>query len=448
MASLTVSPIWKPFVALHGHDFRFVEDWNCFLVWTGKRWERSNNGALVKELAKKVVRGLYGEAANIEDDDSRKALIAWARSSESQQRITAMVSLAKSDPGIRIKSGVLDANPDLLNVKNGTIDLSTGKFRRARREDMITNLCPVDYSSSAEAPIWQAFLTRTMAGNKELISFLQRAFGYSATGHTGEEVLFMPYGTGRNGKSKCLGAIEYVLGDYAQATRSETLMAREHAGIPNDIAALKGARFVSAIEVEEGKRLAESMVKALTDGDVISARFLHGEFFNFLPTHKLWLACNHKPTIRGTDTAIWERVILIPFTVTIPAKERDKRLAEKLQTEAPGILRWIVDGAVSWHQVGLNTPVAVTAATKGYRLEMDTLGDFLDECCVQIDAASVAAGILYEAYKSWCERSGEHLMSSKMLGRQLRERGFETKKTEQAALWQGLGLLDLMHDAS
>jgi putative DNA primase/helicase len=203
--------------------------------------------------------------------------------------------------------------------------------------------------------------------NADLIAFLQRTAGYSLTGETGEECLIFLHRTGRNGKSKLLGALQHVIGEYGQPTRIETLMSRNNSPIPNDIAALKGARFVHTNEVEDGQRFAENLVKQLTGGDRISARFLHAEFFEFQPIFKIWLAANHKPVIRGTDNAIWERIRLIPFSVTIPEGERDLHLAEKLAAEGPGILRWMVDGCRAWQHQGLCPPTEVRQATEDYR---------------------------------------------------------------------------------
>jgi putative DNA primase/helicase len=214
--------------------------------------------------------------------------------------------------------------------------------------------------------------------------------------------------------------------------------------VPNDIARLKGARFVSASETEEGRRLAESLVKDLTGQDTISARFMRAEFFDFRPTHKLWLSTNHKPEIRGTDNAIWRRIRLVPWTVAIPPAERDRKLPERLRSELPGILSWIVRGCLEWHRVGLRAPDEVRRATIEYRAEMDVLAGFLEECCVVDERGRSYSRELYAAYKRWSEDSGERPESQKRLAGRLSERGFLNDRDSRTGrkMWSGLSLKD------
>ncbi len=232
------------------------------------------------------------------------------------------------------------------------------------------------------------------------------------------------------------------MGDYALRTPTDTLLARRDAGIPNNIAALKGARFVSASEADEGRRLAEATIKDLTGGDTISARFMRGEWFDFLPEFKLWLGTNHKPVIRGTDRAIWDRIRLIPFAVRIPDEEQDKHLRTKLLAEAPGILAWAVEGCLAWQRDGLGEPREVRDATAGYRAEMDVLAGFLEDRCVVKEAARVSAKDLYASYVGWCDETGEKPMTQKAMGQRLGERGFDSARVgkDRARYWLGLGL--------
>ena len=248
-------------------------------------------------------------------------------------------------------------------------------------EHFITKLAPVNFEPDAACPRWLEFLSRIMDGNEQLIDFLQRAVGYALTGETSEQCLFIFYGSGANGKSTFLQTMSYVLGDYSMSTPTETLLVKRRGAIPNDVARLKGARFVIACEADAENRLAESLIKQMTGGDTISARFLHQEWFDFEPTHKVFFGTNHKPVIKGTDYAIWRRIRLVPFEITIPEGERDKNLPEKLKAEADGILAWAVQGCLVWQQQGLGVPEEVKAATDSYREEMDILGEFLKDRC-------------------------------------------------------------------
>jgi len=338
-----------------------------------------------------------------------------------------MIHMASSEPGIPVGVDEIDADPWLLVVENGTLDLRTGTLREGRREDMITKMAPVKFDPEAKCPTWERFLMRIMGNNMALIDFLQKAVGYSLTGDTREQCLMLLYGDGFNGKSTFINAISALLGEYAAGTPTESLMAKQgDSGINNDIARLKGARFVSAIETEDGKRFSESLIKQLTGGDRVVARFLHKEFFEFMPVFKLWLAVNHKPGIRGTDYAIWRRIRMVPFTVQIPETEREGDLGDRLKDELSGILNWALDGLALWLETGLKPPEEVKIATQEYRSEMDTLGKFLEECCILSDKFEVSTKSLYEAYKAWCEASGEYKITKKMLGIRLSERGIRS----------------------
>ena len=322
-----------------------------------------------------------------------------------------------------------------MNVLNGTLDLRTGELRPHRREDLITKLAPVVYDHEARCPLFLAFLDRILAGNADLIAFVQRAVGYSLTGDVQERVLLILWGGGANGKSTLLETLRGMLGDYAMRTPTETLLVKREGAIPNDIARLKGARFVSASEADEGKRLAEAQIKEMTGGDTITARFMRAEFFDFRPEFKLWLATNHKPVIRGTDKAIWDRIRLVPFNVRIPEAEQDKGLGAKLRDELPGILAWAVEGCLAWQRDGLGIAKDVQAATASYRDEMDVVAAFITDVCTVAPGARVQSRVLYEKYKRWCEENGERAVSQKALGEKLRERGLEPRKGSGGARW-------------
>jgi putative DNA primase/helicase len=411
-------------LARHGENVRYCYPWGCWLVWTGARWERDEGGK-VHRLAKETVRGIYAEAAAAESEERRKMLAKHATASEAESRIRAMLELAKSD--VPVSPDELDADPWLLNVQNGTVDLRTGELRPHRREDLLTKMAGAGYDPKADAATWEAFLERVLPG-EELRGFVRRAAGYSATGVTSEQIMLINHGGGSNGKSTFQEALAAALGDYAMRTPTEMLLAKRSGGVPNDVARLKGARFVSASETEEGRRLAEGLIKDLTGQDTISARFMRAEWFDFKPTHKLWLSTNHKPEIRGTDNAIWRRIRLVPWAVTIPPTERDHKLPEKLQKEMRGVLGWVVHGCLEWRQEGLRAPDEVRKATGAYRAEMDVLAAFISEECAVKDEASVAAGALYGRYREWCLDAGEKPESQRKFGERLKERGYQRQR--------------------
>jgi putative DNA primase/helicase len=425
------------FADRHGANLRFVHLWNRWLVWDGKRWKIDECGEVVR-LAKETVLAMLEEASSGEVID--KELVRHALRSESRQRIEAMIVLAQSEPGIPVAPDRLDHDPWLLTVENGTLDLRTGDLRDHQREDLITKLAPVTYDPEAKAPTWSAFLERVLE-SESLRRFVQRAAGYSMTGDTRERILLLLYGIGRNGKTTLLEAIREALGDYALKSPAETLMAKPAGGIPNDVARLKGARFVSASETEANRRLAESLVKEITGSDTISARFMRAEWFDFKPTHQVWLATNHKPQITGTDPAIWDRIKLVPFEVRIPDDEVDTGLPDKLRGELPGILAWAVKGCLEWRREGLGEPDEVTEATTAYKAEQDVLAAFIEECCVVKPNAWVTFKELYAAYAAWAEESGERAESKRRFGARLAERGFEPNKgTDNVSIRRGIAI--------
>jgi putative DNA primase/helicase len=432
----------------HGQDLRYCHLWQKWLIWDGTRWITDDTGEVYRR-AKDVVAALYARAAEALDKNTRKEIAQFATRSEADIKQKAMISSARSEPGIPILPKDLDQDPWLFNVLNGTLDLRTGKLRPHRREDLITKLAPVQFDPEAECPAWWEFLKRIFDSNFTLIEYLQKATGYTLTGSTIEQCLFFLFGLGANGKSTFLEIIHTLSGDYAQRTSSETFLMKKSGGIPNDVAALRGARLVGAVEVEAGRRLAEVLIKEMTGGDRISARFLHAEWFTFKPEFKIFLAANHKPVIRGTDHAIWRRIRLIPFSVQIPKAEQDKELPEMLKAELSGILNWALEGCILWQDQGLNPPQEVCDATQGYREEMDPLADFLTECCILSPAAEVMAAELFKAYSSWTGTNGiKQPMSQTDFGMRLKDRGLknpqETKGPNKGRKkWQGIGLREM-----
>jgi putative DNA primase/helicase len=424
--------------ALHGENLRYCHELGKWLIWNSQMWSPDKSGQIVR-FAKGTVRNIYSEAAQLPEGNA--TLAKHALQSEAAKRIEWLVELAKSEPAIPASIEMLDANPWLLNCLNGAIDLRSGKLLPHDRHNLCTKQVPVEFTPEAECPMWKVFLNRIMAENKQLISFLQRAVGYSLTGMTTEQVLFILYGTGANGKSTFVESVRSLLGDYGQQSEFETFLVRKNGGGPrNDIARLKGARFVSAAEGEQDCRLSESVIKQVTGGDKIAARFLYQEHFEFTPEFKLFLASNHKPRIVGTNEAIWRRIRLIPFTVTIPRRERDPQLLDKLRRELPGILAWAVRGCLTWQKKGLGEPNEVAEATSEYRQEEDFLATFLADKCITDPKGVAHAGMLFEVYEQCCKDNGEQPETQKVFGSELHSRGCTSGKKKGKRAWFGVRL--------
>jgi putative DNA primase/helicase len=426
----------------------FVTEWG-WLIWDGRCWQLDRAGR-VNQLAKKVIRSIYKEASEIDEEEKRKATALWAMKSENRSRCEAMISSARYEEGISARPEAFDTDPLLFNVENGVLDLRTGKLTKHNSCQKITKVAKgLTYSSKAKCPIWIKFLGRIMNGSQTLIDYLQRAVGYSLTGLTTEQCFFMPYGTGRNGKSTFLDIITKLMGEYAKASSFNTFMEREGGGSGprNDIAKLVGSRMVTAIEVEQGKRLAEAVIKQLTGGDVIAARFLHKEDFEFRPQFKLWMAANHKPVVRGQDIGIWRRIKLIPFTVSITDDEVDLELLAKLEAELPGILNWAIDGCKLWQEYGLMEPAEISQATQDYKAESDILADFLAEKCVRGPDRYIPLAEMYKTYSGYCESSGERALGKQRFLAALTERGILSKRgTNNKVYLYGIDLVEVFEE--
>jgi P4 family phage/plasmid primase-like protien len=452
------------FVRDHGASLHYCFPWKSWLVWNGRFWERDTSGQVMR-LAKLTIKRLAQHAATIEDDDKMKALLAHVKKSLSTAALEAMVRNAQSEDGVPVQPEALDATMWLLNVQNGTLDLQDGVLRPHLQADMLTKGLAIPYALDAVCPLWEQFLWRIMGGSlapdtpemsaaelearhtaderaRALIAFLQRAIGYALTGSTREQCLFILHGITKTGKSTFLAILRALFGPYGQQADMQSFMHKDRQEVRNDLADLAGSRFVCALEAQEGQRLAESLVKQLTGGaDLLKARFLFQEYFTFKPQFKIFLGTNHKPVIKETDAAIWERIRLVPFTVQIPKEQRDKTLEEKLHQELPGILAWAVRGCLEWQRLGdLCAPEAVIHATATYREESDAFGRFISECCLVSPQVKVKASELYDAYKRWCEASGEEDMKSTKFGNRLEEQGFGKEK--KGIVWRkGITLL-------
>lgn len=413
-------------VAKFGDNVRWIGAWDKWLVWDRRRW-KLDNSLRVESFAKQVADRLWKEIGKTNGELSREDVVAmytFAKASNSAGGIRNMVALAKSEPGVSVDLDDLDADPWLLNVQNGTLDLRTGELRDHRQEDFITKLAPVTFDARATCPQWQRFLHRIFDNHEELISYVQRLVGYSLTGSTEEHILPFLYGDGANGKSTFAEVLLTLMGrDYAMKAPPDLLLAKKRESHPTERADLYGKRFVACIETEDGRRMAEALVKELTGGDRIRARRMREDFWEFAPTHHVWLAGNYKPTIRGRDHGIWRRIKLIPFTVTIPKAEQDRKLPAKLAQELSGILNWALEGLRAWRESGMQEPLIVQAATQSYSKEMDLIGQFIDESCERGVSFIVPATGLYQAFRKYVGDETE--LSQRKFGEEIGKRGFE-----------------------
>ena len=419
---------------------QYVPEWGFWLKWDGTRWVRDVGDVAVYREAQQIPKLLLAEAVLIDDLDRRKRAFNAANRAGDKARLDAMIALASKQDGMAVTAKSLDADPFLLGVTNGVLDLRTGKFRETRREDFITKQAGTHYDPDAQCPVWTKFLHRVFDGNEELIQFIQRAVGYSLTGCTSEHALFFLYGGGRNGKTTFTDTIQSLLKEYAHRAPS-SLFTQDRSGREpeKEIAELVGTRFVVGSEIEEGSRLAESRVKDLTGQDRLTGRRIYMSSFEFIPSHKLWIFGNHKPEIRGTDMGIWRRMRLVPFSVEIPEEEVDRNLLNKLLAELPGILNWAVQGCVDWQASGLCVPTSVKQATGDYREEEDDFGEFLESVCES--SGEVERGALFLAYTLWARaRSLRFIPSPKTFAKRLRERGIQERKSGCGRFWLGLSL--------
>ena len=430
-------------VKRHGRDIRFCPGLGGWLVWDGCRWTRDETGEVMRR-AKETVRSVAAEAAATDHEETRRALLAHSLASEKASRISSMVQLAQSEAGVPARIEDFDGDPWALNVANGTIDLRTGAFAAARRESMCTRLAPVHYDPNATCPTFDAFIERVQP-DPEVRACLLRILGYSLTGVVREHIFPIHHGNGGNGKGTLRDVMLAVLGDYATEVPAALLMSKQRETHPTEKMVLRGARFASANETEKGRALDEPLVKLVTGGDPITARYMNKDLITFAPTHKLWLNTNHPPIIRELSLAMWRRVLLFPWLVDIPVEQQDTKLKEKLAAELPGILNRLLAACLEWQRRGVDPPPAVRAATDAYKAESDPLGDFLEQCTTRKPAngknvARVMAKELLDAYTGWATANGCEAMSAKALGDVLRGR-FEKRLFGGMVSYVGIRLL-------
>jgi putative DNA primase/helicase len=433
-------------VARYRGDIHYVPAWKCWLVWDGRRWVRDQDEEVMR-LAKETARHMHTKALKIDDDELRGRAVKRALNVQRRERLRAMPELARSEEGVPVAPNALDADPWLLNCMNGTLNLQTGELLEHQSHRLINKLAPVPYYPGIRLPLWDRFIERVTQGDDELADYLQRLVGYTLVGEGSEEILLLLVGGTATGKSTFIEAIKAVLGDYSVTADFETFLKQHQARGPrNDIARFHGARLVTASEVPPGRQFDEAVVKQLTGGDTITARFLYGEFFEFPPQFTVWLAANHRPSVRDDDDAIWRRLRLVPFEASIPEGERDPEVKRQLrspQVAGSAILDWAVEGCLKWQRDGLLEPERVRVATRAYQDEMATFAHFVEDECTEGPDLWAASKALLARYGRWCTLNGYRFpLGPKRVAEALRGRGFVPLKRGGERGWQGLALID------
>jgi putative DNA primase/helicase len=407
------------FTAKHEGTLRYVAEWGTWLRFTGTKWEFDKT-----RKAWSFARAICRQQATQANKDNMRRIIASAKTR------AAVVSLASDDHRHAATTEQWDVDPWLLNTPGGVIDLRNGQRRDNRADDYMTKSTAVAPGASCPIPLWKAHLKKITAQNLDLEKFIQRALGYGITGIIREHALFFCYGVGSNGKGVLMSTVAGIHADYHRASTFETFAASKTIGDrhPTELAALRGARFVTVPETEEGRRWNETRIKQLTGGDMISARFMRQDLFDFRPTFKLWIQGNHKPSLRSVNEAIKRRLYLIPFVVTIPAAERDEHLTDKLKAEWPGILAWLIEGCMEWQRIGLNPPQVVIDATSEYLKAENRFGSWLEEC-FDLDASHwISSAALFLSWKEWAEDRNEFIGSQTNLSKLLIENEFKERR--------------------
>lgn len=431
------------FAHLYGDRVRYDHRRKRWLLWSDHRWSPDCEAA-IRVLAKDAARRRYMQAPGLSDTKERESEARWAIQAESRQRVEAALYFAVAEKPVADTGEGWDSDPWLLGCPNGVVDFRSGELRAGRPEDRITMSTGVLFDPSAACRRWEKFLREVFEDDEEMIDWLWRALGYSATGDVREQEWNLMHGRGNNGKGALIRANRRALGDYAADTPFSTFELHGRTPIPNDLAALVGRRFVTASESNEAVRLNEARVKALTGGDPVTARFLNAEFFTYTPVLKLWLSTNKLPLVSDLSFGFWRRVRLIPFGRVFMGDEIDKDLDTKLAAETPGILTWIVRGALAWQERGLEpVPASVKAATREYAEDSDDLAEFLAERCVVEDGCTVPAGELFKEYSAWADERGlkkDDRLSATAFGRRMSEK-FAKKRGVGGRTYHGVGLL-------
>jgi len=406
------------FANRHDCDLRYVDAWHQWYRYDGRQWVRDDTRS-VFSLAREIC---HKEACGT-NEKARQLALASAKTR------SAVVSLASDDRKLAATVAQWDADPWLLNSPSGMIDLRTGQCRPSRHDDYATRMTAV--GPNGECPKWKTFLQQAADGDQELVDYLQRVVGYCLTGFTTEHALFFFHGPGANGKSVFITTLAGLMGDYHRTAAVETFTFSKTDRHPTDVAMLRGARLVTAVETEEGKGWDEARIKNLTGGDKVTARFMRQDFFEFLPQFKLLIAGNHRPGLRSVDEAMRRRLRLIPFDVIVPPDRRNPALTEELKAEWPGILKWAIEGCLTWQNGGLCTPPKVAEATNEYIESEDVIQKWIDECCTKSVESWVAVSALFGSWRSWATEAQEYIGSQRRFSQALIERGFKPHRRDQ-----------------
>lgn len=424
----------KRFVRRFGKDIRYCHPWRTWFIWNGNKWEMDESGRIMVH-GKYTVNRIEDEAGKTGGDHAQKEMYSWSGTSQGYNRIKSMIALSASD--VPILPHQVDANKNLINFPNGTLEIDTGTFREHRQDDLCSKVMGAPYDLAADCPLWKRFIGEIFEDNQDLISFVQRALGYTLTAEIKERAIFLCYGAGANGKSTLLNTAAAAMGDYSQQTESSTFTVQKREQVRNDLAALKGARLVLALESGKDKKLDEAIIKQVSGGDKIAARFLFKEYFEYTPEFKIWWGFNHRPRIDDSTESIWDRIKLIPFNLRIPEDKRDLDLPHKLQAELPGIIKWMLEGLQEYRRIGLKEPEIVKAATAEYQEEQDILGEWLRECCD--DGTWALAADLYASYHTWSLDKAETPISPRKFYFELGDR-YKREKRDNKRGYSGIKL--------
>jgi len=410
------------------------------LVYCNKEWFQRQN-QVFEPVSAEIVQGLAKEFLQSQVGNLHLGPVGISpfKSCLTRGRINAAVELSRSK--FHVEADQMDRQAYIIGCSDGSVlKLDTGGVPN-NHAAIVTKKLSANLIVGSSCPEWTAFLNRIFDHDAELISFVRRAVGYSLTGSVSEQCLFILIGTGANGKSTFVHTLQRLFGDYSASVPMATLMdQRNGSAQTNDLAYLVGKRLVAASEGERGQRLAESKIKMMTGGDRISCRALYKDYFEFDPQFKLWLATNTLPSISGTDNAIWRRIMVIPFPVTIPDADQDKRLGDRLSDELPGIFNWAMEGLREWRQQGLNPPRRVLQSTGNYREDNDTVGQWIEAACIVKPELRSTMKELYDSYKLWCENNGVEAMQNSCFGKEITRRGFEQIKGRLCNGRIGIGL--------
>jgi putative DNA primase/helicase len=424
------------FIAMYGKDVLYLEDQKLFAIWQDKKWEL-DSPTLIDGLAQSVAIKTLEAANSVQSTETRDIYIKRAKRLGNTASRKYMIETVK--PRLATKTATFDTEELLINCQNGTVNIKDGTLQKHDRQNYITALIPYNYNTKADCPVFKKFLSDICGNNGELIRFLQIALGYSLTGSTKEQCFFIAHGSGANGKSTLLELVRELIGDYGATSPISTFIAdNKQSSIPNDIARLRGKRFVLTSEGNIDQPLDSARIKRISGSDTETARLLHKEYVEFKPHCKLWFMTNHLPKINGNDPALARRIRVIPFNVTFKPEDMDNELPFKLRSEKEGILAWLIDGAIEWNKNGLQTPETVIHATKQYITDMDHIQQFLDDRIDAEEGSSITKSEMYCIYKSWCENSGIKPLTKPSLGSELIKKGLQEKRTSGDRFWNGV----------